>query len=152
MNFWKKRKNESCGMLAGVFSRLFRKKDERIQEADQSATPANEKPDSEISIVASHVGMESVVVEEVKEVLEPDKTEENEDDVGEPFQVDSRYDENGFDCAGFSQQYYRTAVDSLLNRVCKAGKQMQDGNYEYAIFGAKTAAELAAIGTSSDDL
>ena len=144
MNFWKKRKNESCGMLAGVFSRLFRKKDERIQEADQSATPANEKPDSEISIVASHVGMESVVVEEVKEVLEPDKTEENEDDVGEPFQVDSRYDENGFDCAGFSQQYYRTAVDSLLNRVCKAGKQMQDGNYEYAIFGAKTAAESAA--------
>lgn len=144
MNFGEKRKSENCGVLAGILSRLFRKKDERIQEADQSAKPANEKPDSEISTVAGHVDMESIVFEEAKEVVEPDKTEEIEDDVGEPFPVDSRYDENGFDCAGFSQQYYRTAVDSLLNRVCKAGKQMQDGNYEYAVFGAKTAAESAA--------
>ena len=145
MKFGKKIKTESCGIAERILSRLFRKKDETIWKTEQPAKPANEKSDLEISVIADEVNVESVVAEaEATEPPEPHEAEEPETGSEVSFAVDGRYDDSGFDCAGFSQQYYRTAVDSLLNRVCKAGKQMQDGNYEYAVFGAKTAAESAA--------
>lgn len=159
MMFGKKRKASSSGMTTGILSRLLRKKDTAIRKTVQDAELANEKVDQGFSIVAAEEDAKPEMIEavadakaaaevetdvEAEEDFKPEKTEEVEDGVGESSPVDSRYDVNGFDCAGFSQQYYRTAVDSLLNRVCKAGKQMQAGNYEYAVFGAKTAAESAA--------
>lgn len=140
----KNRINGNGGVAAGIISWLFRKRNEAIRETEQSAKPANEKSDSEISIVAEEVDVESVISESESNRLDPNNTEEIEDGGEKPSVADSRYDENGFDCAGFSQQYYSAAIDSLLNRVCKAGKQMQQGNYEYAVFGAKTATESAA--------
>jgi len=145
MKFGKKKKAESSGIAERILSRLFRKKDETTWKTEQPVKPASEKSDLETLVVADKVNMESEVTgAEATESSEPHEVEEPETGNGVSFTVDSRYDENGFDCAGFSQQYYRTAVDSLLNRVCKAGKQMQAGNYEYAVFGAKTAAESAA--------
>ena len=130
---------------------LFRGADEVAQKAEKPVNDVEENAAVEYSTVPVNIEADMEVVpdeNETGEKLENDVTEEMEfcdaDQLAEaPPVTDTRYNENGFDQAGFTQQYYRKAVDSLLNRVCKAGKQMQEGNYEYAVFGAKTAAESA---------
>lgn len=144
-------------MKTRLIAWLFKGKKEVSQRPEKPANVVEARSAVEPSDVTVNVkaGVEFVPEENAAvESSENDGTEETEfrdtdhsvEDlpVKDSLVTDSRYDENGFDCAGFTQQYYRKAVDSLLNRVCKAGKQMQEGNYEYAVFGAKTAAESAA--------
>ena len=151
---------------------LFRKKDGDMKKRliawiFKGKNEVSQEPEKPANVVEARSAVEPTVTVDVRadvravleenatvEVAGNDGTEEMEfcaaghtaEDlpVEDVLVTESRYDENGFDCAGFTKQYYRSAVDSLLNRVCKAGKQMQEGNYEYAVFGAKTAAESAA--------
>ena len=141
---------------ARLIAWLFREKNGVSQEANKTGNGVETATAVDLPIATTDVAENSEAVPEENasiEMTENAGTEETEfcdaDHTAEDLPVedslatDSRYDVNGFDCAGFTQQYYRKAVDSLLNRVCKAGKQMQEGNYEYAVFGAKTAVESA---------
>lgn len=57
--------------------------------------------------------------------------------------ADSRYNDFGLDCAGFSKKYYRVSISRLLDRACEAGREMQRGNYRYTVFDSKSVAESA---------
>lgn len=54
---------------------------------------------------------------------------------------ESLYNEQGFDCAGFTRNYYKAQRDSLLNLTCAAAKDMQSGNYRHACLDACCAAD-----------
>lgn len=49
---------------------------------------------------------------------------------------DSLYNAQGFDCAGFTRNYYRVTRDGLLNQTCEAAKEMQAGDYKHACIDA----------------
>ena len=129
-------------MKSRVIAWLFREKKKEAQKADKTGN------DDETEAAADHSIATTDVTENIEAVADENGTEEKLDNVvfgemelynavpttEEPTVADSRYNEQGLDCAGFSREYYQKRITVLLDRTCRAGRQMQDGNYEYSMF------------------
>lgn len=144
MKHKKSSKVRISNVVAEVLSRLFKGKEEDPQKQTDSIDAVEVKAAVQPSDAAAEVIAEQEVVpdeDETEERLENDAVGETESNDDEPPGADSRYNEQGLDCAGYSRDYYESARNGLLNQICEAAKVMQAGHCRYACSDARSVAD-----------
>ena len=150
----------TTGVVARFVNKVFAAIQHRKKKADKHDSVEQTVENLNISgaDTAAEEAVETAEMVETAEVVETEEsaeleettesaqwvTEEEDSYYEEPLRAaDNRYNALGLDCAGFSKAYYRVSINRLLDRACDAGRQMQDGNYRYAVFDSRAVAESA---------
>ena len=144
----KKNKNQKENVPPGIrrifgrISDLFGTVQKSVQEPE--AEPNNAKPQVTTESSPTNSADSSIPVPLQTGETPTDHEEipkERADESDFETTEESLYNEQGFDGAGFTRNYYKAQRDSLLNLTCAAAKDMQSGNYRHACLDACCAAD-----------